>query len=64
MDFVNGFEPSEKGRWTSCAVVCDRFSCMTHFMKCSSHPTTQEAADIFIQLVVRAHRVCYVPIYD
>ena len=57
MDFLSGFTPSTPGGWTGCVVVCDRFSRMMHAKECSTHPTAKEAAQLFIQLVVRAHGV-------
>ena len=57
MDFMSGMEPSVLGGWKGCAVVCDRFSRMMHVKECLTHPTAQEAAGLFIQMVVRAHGV-------
>ena len=57
MDFMSGMEPSVPGGWKGCAVVCDRFSRMMHVKECSTHPTAQEAAKLFIGMVIRAHGV-------
>ena len=57
MDFLSGLETSIPGGWRGCVVVCDRFSRMMHVKECSTHPTAQEAAQLFLQLIVRAHGV-------
>ena len=57
MDFMSGMEPSVPGGWKGCAVVCDRFSRMMHVRECPTHPTAQEAARLFLQMVVRAHGI-------
>ena len=57
MDFLSGFAPSSPGKWKGCVVVCDRFTRMMHVKECSTHPTAEEAAKLFVQLVVRAHGV-------
>ena len=57
MDFLSGMMPSRPGGWTGCVVVCDRFSRMMHVKECSTHPTAKEAAQLFLQLVVRQHGI-------
>ena len=57
MDFMSGFVPSSPGKWKGCIVVCDRFTRMMHIKECSTHPTVEEAAKLFVQLVVRAYGV-------
>ena len=55
MDFLCGLTPSSPGGWTGCVVVCDRFSRMMHVKECASHPTAEEAARLFIYLVISRH---------
>ena len=57
LDFLSGFTPSQPGRWEGSVVVCDRFSRMMHVQECAVHPTAKEAANLFLQLVFRAHGV-------
>ena len=57
MDFLSGFVPSKPGGWQGCAVVCDRFTRVMHVVKCNTYPTAQEAAKLFIKLVIRQHGV-------
>ena len=57
MDFMSGLTPSSPGGWKGCVVVCDRFTRMMHVKECNTHPTANEAARLFIQLVVRAHGI-------
>ena len=57
MDFLSGFTPSRPGGWKGCVVVCDRFTRMMHVKECPTHPTAQEAAKLFIKLIVRQHGV-------
>ena len=57
MDFLSGVTPSVPGLWTGCVVVCDRFSRMIHVKECPSHPTAEEAARLFIYLVVARHGI-------
>ena len=57
IDFLSGFTPSMPGGWQGCMVVYDRFSRMMHVKECGTHPTAKEAAGLFLQMVVRAHRV-------
>ena len=57
IDFLSGFVLSVLGGWQGCVVVYDRFSRMMHIKEYNTHPTAKEAATLFIQLVVRAHRV-------
>ena len=55
IDFLSGLTPSVPGGWTGCVVVCDRFSRMVYVKECSSHPAAEEAARLFIYLVVARH---------
>ena len=57
MDFLSGLTLSVPGKWTGCVVVCDRFTRMMHVKECSSHPTAEEAARLFMLLVVSRHGV-------
>ena len=57
MDFLSGLMPSRPGGWKGCVVVCDRFSRMIHVKECSTHPTAKEAAQLFVQWVVRSHGI-------
>ena len=55
MDFLSGLTPSTPGRWEGCVVVCDRFTRMVHVKECPTHPTAEEAARLFLYLVVGRH---------
>ena len=55
IDFLSGLVPSQG--WQGCVVVSDRFSRMMHVKECSTYPTAKEAAQLFLQLVVRPHGV-------
>ena len=57
IDFLSGFLPSVPGGWQGCIVVCNRFSRIMYVKEYGTHPIAKEAAALFIQLVVRAHRV-------
>ena len=57
LDFLSGFMPSKPGGWQGCVVVCDRFTRLMHVMECNMHPTAEEAAKLFVKLVVRQHGV-------
>ena len=57
LDFLSGFTPSKPGGWQGCIVVCDRFTRLMHVAECSTHPTAQEAAKLFVRLVIRQHGV-------
>ena len=39
VDFVSGFVPSIRNRFTACCVVCDRFTRMVHIEPCRDHAT-------------------------
>ena len=57
MDFLSGLTLSVLGKWEGCVVVCDRFTRMMHVKECPTHPTAEEAAKLFLELVVSRHRV-------
>ena len=57
MDFLSGLTPSVPGKWEGCVVICDRFTRMMHVKECPTHPTAEEAAKLFIELVVSRHGV-------
>ena len=57
MDFLSGLVLSAQRKWKGCVVVCDRFTRMIHVKECETHPTAEEAAKLFVQIVVRAHGV-------
>ena len=57
MDFLSGFVPSKPGGWKGCVVVCDRFTRIMHVLECPTHPTAQEAAKLFLRLVIRQHGI-------
>ena len=55
VDFLSGLTPSNPGKWEGCIVTCDRFTRMIHVKECSTHPTAEEAAKLFIYLVISRH---------
>ena len=57
LDFLSGLTPAVPGKWEGCVVVCDRFTRMMHVKECPTHPTAEEAARLFIELVVSRHGV-------
>ena len=55
VDFVSGFTPSIKGRYTACCVVCDRFTRMIHLEPCRDHATAKEAVGMMMRMVIAKH---------
>ena len=55
VDFVSGFMPSIKGRYTACCVVCDRFTRMIHLEPCRDHASAKETVGIMMRLLISRH---------
>ena len=55
VDFVSGFTPSVKGRFTACCVVCDRFTRMIHLEPCRDHATAKDTVGIMMRLLISRH---------
>ena len=55
VDFVSGFVPSVRNRFTACCVVCDRFTRMIHVEPCRDHATAQETVGMMLRMVISRH---------
>ena len=55
VDFVSGFAPSVRNRFTACCVVCDRFTRMIHVEPCRDHATAQETVGMMLRMVISRH---------
>ena len=55
VDFVSGFTPSHRHRYTACCVVCDRFTRMIHLEACRDHATAQEAVGMMLRMIISRH---------
>ena len=55
VDFVSGFTPSVKGRFTACCVVCDRFTRMIHMEPCRDHASAKETVGMMMRMIIARH---------
>ena len=55
IDFVCGFAPSAKSRYTVCCVVCDRFTRMVHLEPCRDHISTKEVVGLVMKMIIARH---------
>ena len=64
VDFVSGFVPSVRHKYTACCMVCDRFIRIIHIESCKDHATAQETVEMMLRMVISRHGCPRVVISD